>query len=269
MKMLTIIRWELWQRRWALVWWSIGAAVLIGLDMLLYLSVKDQSAELAQVYKNLSPTFRALFSDNADFLSAAGFLSARVYYLLLPLLLSVFTIGLGSSLIARDEQQGTLELLLARPVSRTKLLLSKISAGIACIAIVSGVALVVGLVCLRPAGFADISHRNILFVTLSSVLLCSLFGAIAFMCSALGRPARTFGVAVAALFGLGSYIISSLEGSVHWLAWPAKLLPYHYYRPSDILAGTTTGKFAMLGFSITIVVLLAISWIGFRRRDIR
>ncbi|MBI2368924.1 MAG: MFS transporter [Deltaproteobacteria bacterium] len=49
---------------------------------------------------------------------------------MLPLLLSVLTIGLGSRLLAKEESEGTLELLLARPVSRAKLLAAKAMAGL-------------------------------------------------------------------------------------------------------------------------------------------
>lgn len=268
MKIIAIVRAELWQRRWSLLWWSVGVAALVGIDMLLYASVKDQVQQFEELNNRLSPTLRALFSDSGNFLQPAGFLSARVYYLLLPLLLSIFTIGLGANLIGREEQQGTLELLLARPVSRTKLLLSKLLAGGVAAGLLGIVALATAFVCLGPSGLTGISHRALAVATLQAVLLSSLFGMIAFTLTALGRPARAGSVGIAALFAFASYIVTSLESTVHWLRWPATALPYHYYRPSEILAGTTGQKWTVIGFALTMVAMVVISWIGFRRRDI-
>jgi ABC-2 type transport system permease protein len=264
-----LIRWELWQRRWSLLWWSLGVAGLVGLDMLLYISIRGEAAQFNQLMQHLSPTVRSLTAgSNVDFLSPVGFLSARVYYLLLPLLLTIFTMNLGSKLVGKEEQDGTLELLLARPVSRTTLLLSKLGAGVLAVSLLGFVALLTAIICLHPSGLTGISYKGVAMATLAAVLLSSLFGMIAFTFTALGRPARSAATGIAALFAFASYIISSLESSVHWLRWPAKLLPYHHFRPSVILAGASSQKWEMLGFLVVIGALAVVSWIGFRRRDI-
>ncbi|HEV7454559.1 MAG TPA: ABC transporter permease subunit [Candidatus Saccharimonadales bacterium] len=268
MKVAAIIRIELWQRRRALAWWSLGVAVLVGLDMLLYLSLKNNAQDINKVVESLPNTVRELFAGSGDFTSQAGFLSGRIYYLLLPLLLTILAIGLGSSLIGKEEREGTLELLLARPVSRLKLLLSKVSAGTLAMAGVGFVALIVGLICLRPAGLNTISLRAVTLVTLNVVVLSSLFGMIAFCLTALGGRFRNMATAVAALIAFGGYLVASLQSLTSWMVWPARLMPYHYYDPSAILKGASYGLKPLLGFSITIVLLLVASWVGFRRRDI-
>jgi len=268
MKITAIIRTELWQRRRALLFWSLGVAALVGIDMLLYTTVKGQAQDLNRALSHLPLTFKSLFADNADFLSPAGFLSARVYYLLLPLVLTIFTIGLGSSLIGKEEQQGTLELLLSRPVSRLKLLLSKITAGTLATALLALVALVVGLICLKIVGFDGVSARAVAFVTLEAVILSSLFGAIALCLSSIGGPFRNMSTGVAALIAFSAYLLASLENVASWIAWPARLLPYHYYHPSAVLEGSSYGLKPMLGYFIIAVGLLVCAWAGFRRRDI-
>ncbi|HSX30048.1 MAG TPA: ABC transporter permease subunit [Candidatus Saccharimonadales bacterium] len=263
-----LIRHELWQRRTGIIWWSIGVAALVGMDMLLYSSIKDQAAELDQALKNMPPAIMALFADGADFLSPAGFLSGRIYYLLLPLLFSIFAIRLGATLIGSEEKHGTLELILARPVSRTKLLISKFVAGALTLSILGVVALITALVCLKPSGLTGISYSAIAITTLQAVLLASLFGMLAFTLIALGGKARGAASGVAALFAFGSYIIASLESLIDWLHTPALLMPYYYYQPAKILSGASHEPKQLIAFTGLILMLLVVSWFGFRRRDI-
>ncbi|HSX17504.1 MAG TPA: ABC transporter permease subunit [Patescibacteria group bacterium] len=268
MRALAIIKTELWQRRISLIWWSVGVAAMVGIDMSFYATVKNDAAALNQALTSLPNTVKALFAGGADFLTPAGYLSARVYYLLLPLLLTIFTIGVGGNLIGKEERQGTLEFLLARPVSRLKLLLSKATAGGIAIGILGFVALVTGLICLRPSGFDTMSLKIIVLVTVNAVALSVVFGMIAFCLSALGGRFRGMATPVAALVAFGSYLLSSLETMASWLVWPARLLPYHYYNPNAILNGTSYGFKPLLGFVCAIIALLVAAWIGFRRRDI-
>jgi ABC-2 type transport system permease protein len=265
--MFTIIRTELWQRRWSLLWWCVGVGAFVGLDVALYVTVKDDAAELNQLLARMPAAFRALFADGADFLSPEGFLSARIYYLLLPLLLTILGIGLGTSLIGKEEKQGTLELLLARPVSRTRLLIAKVLAGLTIVATVGVVAMVVAVVTAHPAGI-DLSRKNIILTTLASVLLSLLFGVIAFLLSALGKPFRSGAAGIAALIAFASYLIASLESLVEWLKWPALFSPYHYYHPTAMLAGNESGTRIMLAYLAGILVIGIAAWIGFRRRDL-
>ncbi len=171
--MFAVIRNELWQRRWSLLWWSIGVGAFVALDVALYTTVKSDAQQLNQALSHLPGAIRSLFSGGADFLSPTGFLSARIYYLLLPLLLTILSIGLGSSLIGKEEKQGTLELLLARPISRTRLLIGKVLAGLSILTIVSLVALIAAVVTAHPAGTgiaALVAFASYLIASLESLV---------------------------------------------------------------------------------------------------
>ena len=42
--MTPIIKWTLWHRRWSIVFWSLGVAAFIGLELGVYSSIKSQAA---------------------------------------------------------------------------------------------------------------------------------------------------------------------------------------------------------------------------------
>ena len=102
---------------------------------------------------------------------------------MVPLLLLVAAIGAGAGAIAGEEERGTLELLLANPVSRTKVVLEK---SVALVAEIAGLGFVLWLALLVGALLTsmDISAGHLAAATLSAVLLALAYGAIALLLGA-------------------------------------------------------------------------------------
>ena len=266
--MIPIIKWELGQRKGYIMWWCIGCVALIGLLLLIYPSIHDQATVLNKVLNQLPAGLRELKTGGAaaDISSPIGYLNAQVYYVTLPLLFSIMTIGLGSSLLARDEQNHTLELLLARPVSRGKLLAAKVIAGLLIVAIVSSVTTIATLL-LAKAVSLDVDTAYLLLINLYTTLFALSFGFIGLVLSSASTLTSRFSRAAAVLVAFGGYLLASLSGLTHWLQTPAKFAPYHYFDPTQILHGhLSKGLDAYLLFVFVGGALLA--WIGFRRRDI-
>lgn len=264
--MNTIVRWTLWQRRWSTVWWLAGILAFIVLQMAFYPTIRDQATELEKSFAQLSDSAVALFSDTGDFFSPVGYLSGQIFYLLMPLLLGALAISAGSSLIGKEEREGTLELLLSRPISRTRLMLAKALCGLVIVVLIglvaSGATAVMAKLVDLPVPF-----DNILLAGTAATLLALSFGAIAFMITMLGRTARTAGVSVAALAAVGGYLLSSLAESVDWLKWPAKAFAFDYYKPAEILEGRYDWSNILFILGI-IAASIVVSWAAFRRRDI-
>ena len=213
--MRPVIKWTFWQRRWSTIWWVIGIVAFIILQLAFYPTIRDQATELEKSFSELSDSAVALFSDTGDFFSPIGYLSGQIFYLMLPLLLGALAIAAGSSLIGREEREGTLELLLARPISRSRLMLSKALVGLIIITIVS---LIAGLTTAALSKVVDlpVPFDNIMLATFAATALAISFGAIAFMITMLGRTARTASIGVAGLFAIAGYLLSSLAGNVEW-----------------------------------------------------
>lgn len=252
-------------RRWSMMWWSIGVVSFIFINMVFYPTFKDQAAELEKSFAHLPDATLQFIGGSADFFSPVGFLNSQIFFLMLPLLLSVLAIGLASSLLAREEQDGTIELLLARPLSRTKLLTSKALAGIFILSIISVLAILTTAVTARLYD-VDIPTLYIVLAGINCWLLALATSAIVFLLTCTGR-ARGAAIGVGALVGIGGYLIASLSGTVDWLKAPAKALPFHYYQPEAILRGTY--EWSNLLFPVAVIAACAIlSVIAFRRRDI-
>jgi ABC-2 type transport system permease protein len=264
--MKQIAKWALWQRRWSIFWWAVGIVFFIFLTLIFYPTIKDQTAQLDKSFEQIPQTARQLFTDTSDIFSPVGYLSSQIFYLLLPLLLSIFAINLGMSLIGKEERDNTIEMLLARPVSRGSLVLGKAWAGLKAMVIVGLIAAIFTAVMSRLVNLS-VSFWYILEAALVAALLGLCFGAIAFMLSAMGRAGRALSIGVAAAFGLGGYIIVSLASSVSWLKWPAKIFPFNYYHAAELLTGRY--NFVNLVYFVCLIAgCLLVSWLTFRRRDL-
>lgn len=263
--MKAIIQWTLWQRRWSMLWWSVGISFFMFINMVFYPTFKDQAAELQKSFESLPDSAVQLFGGSTDFFSPVGFLNSQIFFIMLPLLLGILAISLGSSLIAREEQDHTLEALLARPISRTRLLFSKAMAGMLVLSIVTIVTLLVTVIVARIVHI-DVPVVYIIAATIACYVLAVSFGAIAFVLTSIGR-ARSLSMGVATVIALGGYIISSLAGTVKWLKTPSYVFPFHYYKSEPILRGNFDWSNVMVLLGIIIGCAL-ISWFAFRRRDL-
>ena len=264
--MRPLIKWTLWERRWSTLWWIIGVVAFISINMVFYPTIRDQASEFEKTFSQLSEGTKALLSDTGEFFSPVGYLSSQIFYLMMPMLLGILAIGAGASLIGKEEREGTIELILSRPVPRGRLLASKAIAGIL-------ILLAVGLIGTMATAIwgalvdIDIGFGYIVLAGLASILMAMCFGAIAFAITTLGRGARAASIGGAVFIALGGYILVSLSGSVDWLKWPAKAFPFDYYHPAEILTGTYNWA-NMLFIVGVIIACVIVSWLAFRRRDI-
>lgn len=71
--------------------------------------------------------FTAFLGDMSTFATPEGFVSLE-FFSYMPLILGIFGVLMGSGLLASDEEQGMLDLIIAHPVSRTALFVGRLLA---------------------------------------------------------------------------------------------------------------------------------------------
>lgn len=264
--MNSIIKWTLNQRRMSTIMWCVGMAVFIFICMIFYPSFKDNAPEFEQSFSDLPDAAVQLFGGSTDFFSPVGYTNSQVYFISLPLLLGILAISLGSRIVAKEEADTTIEGLLSRPVSRTKLLAAKAITATFILAVVSLVTAVT-MVVMAEAVNLGISNANLLIASFLCFLLTLSFGAISFLVTTIGR-AGGMALGIGTLIAFGGYLIDSLAGTVQWLQTPAKLFPFHYYQSEAALNGQYNW-WNTLYFAGLIAICAVVSWLAFRRRDLK
>ena len=233
---------------------------------------------LPVIYARFGSQFRALLESGimpeqfarfggGDVFSLPGSIALSFIHPIAIILTSVFAVGFSVSAVAGERQRGTLEVALARPVSRRVLYLTLLGASFGFIAICIA-ALLAGSV--SGAAFAgvvsEVAFRNLPLLWLNSVLLFGAFAAIALAASvSFDRLTPAFGVTLGVVIAM--YVLEVL-GSL----WPAAevLQPYslfHYLKAKAILNGVIA-PFDMGVLSSVIVIAMVWALVVFPRRDL-
>ncbi|MFI9534381.1 ABC transporter permease subunit [Nocardia fusca] len=250
--------------RRTLLGWSIGTAVVGVLYAAFYPQVGGDGG-MADTVQNYPEAMReALRLD--DMGSAAGYLGSTVFGLLIPLLVMGFGVTFGARGLAGDEESGYLDLLLAHPLSRTRLAVQRF-AGLVTGAVAIAGLVFLGMLAIRSgAELESIGIAEFAAQCVHLALLGTTFGALAMgLGAALGKRGQVLGIAVG--IGVLTYAAGNLAGVIgaDWLKY---LSPFHYYIGGEPLRNGMQWGHAALLFAATIV-LIAIGLFRFERRDLR
>lgn len=262
--MRTIFRYTLSRFRGQILGWGI-AILLLGLMLMwFYPSIAEQQETFEQLLEIYPPELSAFFGDLSAMATPEGFLSVE-YFSYMPLILGIFAVLMGSGLLVSDEENGTLDLVLAHPVSRTALffgrLLAFVVATLAILAI-SWLGLVLGTVVTS----LDLGWSQMGLPFLSLLAMLFLFAALALLLSML-LPSRRLAAMTAGLVLVASFFITGLARIVEELETVAKFSPLNYYQSGEAMNGLNQEWFWGLVAFAALFALLA--WWRFLRRDVR
>lgn len=220
--------------RRAIAWWSLGLVAMTALMVAAYPSVRD-NPELNKMVEDYPDAFKAFLGlgESVDYTSAAGYLNGELFSFVVPLLLLIAAVGAGARATAGEEERGTLDLLLANPISRRRLVLEKLAAlcaEVVLLSVVLWLALIVG----AAAVGMHISSAHLAAAIVAAALLASAYGAIAlFLGALLGRRGAAIGIAAAG--AVAAYLLSSLAELVSFLEPLRVASPFYHYAANNAL----------------------------------
>ena len=113
--------------------WTVCILASVWVFMAVYPSFAAQGDNLNTLLENFSPDMIRMFGlDNLNFSLGVDYYAYIFQYMLLVTLIQFLLVGSG--LIAREEDSGTIHFLYAKPLSRTSIVLTKFLAGLTYIA---------------------------------------------------------------------------------------------------------------------------------------
>ena len=261
-----VLRQALRTSRRTILGWTVGVAVFLVINVATYPAVKGQ-AQYDDLMQDMPDAMLALFGIEADLslTSPAGYLISQVFGFLLPMLFVFLAVSVGSRLLASEEEAGTLDLLLALPVSRRRVAVEKFTAMIVVILVV-GFASWVTLAVSSPTVGLNAGLGAMAVGVLAAVLFGVQSGALALgVGAAFGRRAPA--IAVASVVAIAGFLLESLAEIADVLKPVRWLGPFHFVN------GNTPMLHGLRALDVAVLVGLALAaaWAGlwaFERRDL-
>jgi ABC-2 type transport system permease protein len=261
--MIAEFKHTLWRMRGSIIGWGIGLA-LYGLLMASFYDTIQGIEGIEDFLSNYPPELLAFFGDMLEITTPAGYLGIYYFSYMTPII-GIFAISAGARLLVGDEESGTLDLVLAHPVSRTALFWGRTLGLMAATALILLVSWLSWVIPSASSGL-DLTWLEFLrpFVPLLAELV--LFGTLALLLSMVLPSARMAGM-VCGAFLIASFLLLGLANINPDLQPVVELTPLYYYQGGDAIAGIDWTWFAGLVGAALVFALAA--WGLFHRRDIR
>lgn len=252
----------LWDSRRSLAGFAIGTALVGTMYAGFYPQVADGA--MGQAVEGFTPALREALNME-DIASAAGYLGSSVFGIIVPLIAVIHGIATGTRAVAGDEEAGYLDLLLAHPVSRTRLLLHRCAALAISAFALAGLVLLAMLAIRGGAQLDTIGVGQFAAQCVALGLLGTVFGVVAVTIGAAtgSRAAALGGGAVVGVLGYAANTFATQIG-----ADAARYAsPFHYYIGNQPLRhGFQWADLGVLAGAVAVLVIVASTM--FNRRDL-
>jgi ABC-2 type transport system permease protein len=246
--------------------WSAYIILMVAAIVSIYPSI-GHNPSLVKLVKSYPSTLRAFigFGGVVDYSSAIGYMGIELFSLMLPLMLIAAAVIAGGRAIAGEEEQATLDLLLANPITRRRLLLGKTAAMVIFVALLVLVVFASLAVSTRIAGMA-VTVPHLAAAAAAVGLLGLLYGAIALAVGA-ATGQRSLAYAVAGAAAVAAYLANALGSLVPALSAVRQASPFYQYAAVDPLRHGLTLRHSG-PVAVGVVVLVAVAVWAFDRRDV-
>lgn len=253
----------LYNLRWQLLGWSLGVGFIAFITMVFYNSFNQSGID--SIINSVPDSLKSLIGNVADFKTIPGYIGQQIFGPNIVILTIAMSVIIFVSISASEEDDGRLQSLLSLPVTRTAVYIQKLAAALLVIAIVCACIILGTLIAL-----GIVHHSADMSRIYQSAFDCWVmnvgYGLVAYAAAMLtGKKGLT--VAIAGGYAAISFVISSLAPAVKELKTVDRFSIFHYYNNPQIMQHGLDGKHLLMLAAIA-VVLAAVGWFGFIRRNI-
>lgn len=258
-----ILERQLLDERRGFLWWALGIVVLSLMYLAVYPSI-GANQQFQDLLASYPPEILA-FLGTTDLTTPAGYLTSENFNIMVPILLLIVGVRAAVRSIAGLEREGTLDLVLATPTPRWRVVLeSWVGVALFTLALVLVQLVMFGV--LGPAFTLTVSVVGLAAMCLSLWLLVLLYSTLALAIgAATGRTEVAAGVAT--VLAVVSFLVQTLAKLADWIKPLGPYSPWTWYIGNEPLVnGLRPVDLAV--FVVLILVFLVLGTLGFQRRDV-
>jgi ABC-2 type transport system permease protein len=247
--------------------WSL----IIGGYAFLVLANFEQMADALNAKKDLLDAYpaglkKAFDMDELDLSTFIGFYGVQIY-LMTTLLGSIFVSILAANIIAKEENDKTIEFILSKPVTRTQIIIQKLLVVGLYILILNAFVTGVSLFAIQLAKGYEIAIKPFALLVTATVLLHLTFAAISFALSALMRKTRSI-VSISLGIVLGSYFLNVMSGVSEDLENFKYVSFFQYIDAATIVKNNAINILYVWIMVAVILISVIFAYLYYRKKDI-
>lgn len=256
-------------RKWNILIYSLVAILTVWMYISMFPSFSSKADEFKQLMNAYPESMMKAFGvkDSAMiFSSIENFLAMENFSLLWPVMLIAFLVSWAGSAIAGEMEKGTIEILLAQPVSRLKIFFSKYFSGFTALLIFTALSIysIIPLARLYDVNFQFQSY--FLISILGFLLGLAIFSVSMFFSAVFNEKGRVYflgaGMMVAMYF---LQIISNLKESLANLKYATF---FYYFDFNKALFDYKIDNLTLIVFIGTTVLFTSLAALIFSRKNI-
>jgi ABC-2 type transport system permease protein len=264
---LNLLRRNIADKRVSLLVYALGVAAYAVLILAIWPSLRSNVDTLNQLWESYPESLRKAFGgENFNFGTFDGFLAVEYFNQMWVIVMIAFSVSIATGAISAEIEKGTMELLLAQPISRRAVLVTRhffFELGTLFLIAATFLPIAVG----APMIGADLNYTGLLTLIIPAFLFFTAIGSLTFLFSALfnSRGAAIFMSMGIIIFSYALDILAKINDTVsnaHFISLFYYWDPYRYLHSIDIAWGDLA---VLVGITLASTTA-AVFW--FERRDI-
>ncbi len=258
---MNIYLFELKQNKKLAISWAIAIISIVLFVSMFFPMFSKEMKEFLKIIDNLPPLFKESFGMNPDTIgSILGYYSFILTFVLICGAIEACYLGL--SILTKEQRDKTADFLLSKPVSRTKIVTSKILSSLTLILISNILYFIIFYLILNSFTNIEFNFKIYSLLTLSILFIQLLFFFIGMFISTLFKKIKSVtSISLGLSFGL--YLLSMfVKDDLKLIA------PFKYFDVSKILlTGTFESKYIIISI-IIIIISISLTYIIYNKKDI-
>lgn len=257
---------ELKAHRKSLIIWSICIILFVASGMGKYTAIYSGVGSSKDLIAAMPKSLQALMGGGAfDLTNAVQFFGAIFLYLVL--MITIHAVMLGSGIIAKEERDKTVEFLMVKPVSRSRIVTAKLLAALVNLFVVNLVTLVSSIAVVGKYSKGEAVGGPIFKLIVGLLLLQLLFAAIGAALAAARRNARAAGGISTGIL-LVMFLLSMVVDMNEKLESLKYITPFKYFDAKTLLVGEGfNAALILLAVGVT-AGLTILTYMRYNRRDL-
>jgi len=189
------------------------------------------------------------------------------YGMYIVVLMGIYTSSVGSTIFSKEERDSTAEFLLTKPISRKSVFVSKIAVLFSLLTVVYLLQSLGAIFGMFTFGEDEVNWNIFKTMHTNGFVLIFFFSSLAVFISMFLRPKKNFmGMNVGIVFG--SFFLDAISKATESMSWLGYFSPFHYLHFKIFEPGYATDFMAVGVFIGISFVLLLISYLVYKRKDI-